>query len=61
MIGPGVFLLILGFTIFEHRLPRHLWHSGQVTSTTNFAWWEVIQFLKEEDIQVQICRRYGES
>lgn len=30
MIVPGILLLILGFTINEPRLPRHLWRSGQV-------------------------------
>ena len=30
MFVPGVLILVLGFTIAEPRLPRHLWRSGQV-------------------------------
>ncbi len=30
MLLPGVLLVVLGFVIYEPRLPHHLWYSGKV-------------------------------
>jgi hypothetical protein len=30
MLLPGVLLFVLGFVIYEPRLPHHLWYSGKV-------------------------------
>ena len=32
MLVPGILLVLLGFVIYEPRLPRHLWYSGEVYS-----------------------------
>ncbi|KAG0614762.1 hypothetical protein M758_6G202000 [Ceratodon purpureus] len=46
MLVPGVLVLVLGFTINEPRLPRHLWRSGQVGKQMKqacFTMWETLR------------------
>ncbi|KAG0576855.1 hypothetical protein KC19_5G113400 [Ceratodon purpureus] len=49
MLVPGILLLVLGFTIAEPRLPRHLWRSGQVGKQMKeacFTMWDTMKIAQ---------------